>query len=80
VYSGSVCCISGVVSLSSWLFFMVLICGVFQDLFFSFSLVVVFNFSIVLFLLLPFDLNSTQVCSLTSLVFLWYTVTENSFM
>jgi len=75
VCSGSVCCVSGV---SSLLFFVVLICGVFQALFFSFSLVVVFNFSIALFLLLPFDLNSSQVCILKSLVFLWYTVTENS--
>jgi len=59
---------------------MVLICGVFQALFFSLSLVVVFNFSLALFLLLPFDLNSSQVCILTSLVFLCYTVTENSFI
>jgi len=46
--------------------------------FIFFSLVVVFNFSIAVFLLLPVDLISSQVCILSSLVFLWYTATENS--
>jgi len=38
---------------------------------------VVFNFSVTLFLLLPVELICSQVHILKKLVFLWYPVTEN---
>ena len=40
------------------------------------SLVVVFNFSVALFLLLPVDLISSQAHILTNWVFMWYPVIE----
>jgi len=74
------CCVCGVVSLE----FMVVLYGFnlwSVPVFFFWGgggLVVVFNFSVSLFLLLLIDLICSQVCIVTSLVFLWYLVTENS--
>jgi hypothetical protein len=42
--------------------------------------VVVFNFSVALFVLLPVDLIISQEHILTSWVFVWYPVTENSWI
>ena len=61
-------CVCGLIRLGPRLFVVVLICGMFQDLFFN--LVVVFNFSIALSLLLPTDLICSQAHILTLGVFL----------
>jgi hypothetical protein len=53
--------------LSSWLFLWFLTCGVVQVL--VFSLVVNFNFSIAIFLLLPLDQICSQVHILTCFLF-----------
>jgi len=61
--SGLLCHICGPISLSSWLFLRFLICGLIQ------VSLVVFNFSIAVFLLLPLDQNCSQVHILTSYCF-----------
>jgi len=45
------CCVCGLISLSSWLFLWFLVCGVVQVLFLS----LVVNFSVGIFLLLTLD-------------------------
>ena len=57
---GYLCCVCGLISLSSRFFAMILICGVFQALFFFLSLVLNLNFFTPLYLLLPVDLIFSQ--------------------
>jgi hypothetical protein len=62
VCSGFLCCVCGMISVSSWLFLWCLNCGLGEVLFLS----LVVNFSIAIFLLLLLDKVCSEVHIVTS--------------
>jgi len=76
---GALCYVCGLISLSSWLFLWLSICGLVQVLFLSF--VVIFNFSIAIYLLLPLGQICSQTHILTSYCFCgaqWLRITHTN--